>query len=319
MSKRTARKPEKWNAAFAAKLEAMGFRPSWEPVEGSMAGRAVIRGGMANVLRFVDATKKTLPEARNNPGIGAHIHQAGDVSFKGGTPESLRRDLEGAISMDRFNAARAKLAKNGLLQKLQTRVAEVVPKRKRFNSEHDGEWSYDRRWEITPFQATCKAAAPAPVIEINCDFSISCHATASAIDAYGALVWAISDILENAGLRTRIIQHEAGTRVRASDGYGSKGLESLIELELKSPEQYVAPSLLAAAFQSNFFRRPIFSLITACAELGDAAVAYGLGSCVQRSPAVKFADGVLYLSPDVRDGHTPEIEKAILEAIGVPV
>lgn len=233
-----------------------------------------------------------------------------ESDFKGGTAQDLKTALKGGVDMAVFLEKRNEFAKSGLLDKLRVALANVTPRRARVMSEHDGEWMYDRRWEIQPFQATTKVPGMGRTVDVQCDFSINASANADSINRYGAMVWAISDLIEQAGITTRILYTTSGART-CSEGQVSQR----IILEIKKPGQYLAPNMLAGVCTANFFRRAGFAFIGLSANLHKRAPAWSLGSAVEEKRRIAFSEGKLVLSPSSVHATNDEIEQAILQTI----
>jgi hypothetical protein len=307
------------NTELVKQLNDMGFsiNTSAKAIPGGSAGKTIeVSGRLASVLSLCEAAREgrlALKESYNKgearSQLGANRPEEWD-SWKEGSLESLEKNLAGEIDLSGHMIERAKLEKTALIQKLQTLSQDLNPRRKRRFSEHDGEWSYDRRYEIEPFQATYRAASPTRILEIEAHFSIAAFTGAREINRYGAIIWAINDLIEKAGVQTRIVG-----RWHTSNITDDCSRDSNIEIEVKKPGQYVAPTLIATCFSSNFFRRAIFALdVASCDADGKRASCY-LGQPIQQPKAIHFSKGVLTLSPKVMGGITPEMEAEILKAV----
>lgn len=234
------------------------------------------------------------------------------IEFKGGTHQELVDAMEGRIDMTPFLEAREKLEKSGLLRNLQAEVQKAIPKRKRFVSEHDGEWDLDRKWEISPFMNTTRALSPGRVIEIDASFSISAWTKSEAIDKYGAFVWAISDLIEQAGYKTRVTWFNLCQGVDKRRSFGNR-----LEIEVKKPDAYMSPSVLAAAFKANFFRRVGFAMLALTADVGSGEADCGLGSPIAEREPIRYDKGRIVVGPDSPQVDAATIEKVILDALGM--
>ncbi len=294
-------------STFKASLENLGFMVE---TEGKKSTKIV--GRLGNVLKFVDDSKRVADFARPaNRRMTKDITSNERNDFVGGSSEELLGSLLGRIDMKPFEAARVRLQQTGLIQKLQTKSQRIRPRRARVFSDIDGDWDYSRRYETQPFVGVTKVLTPVKTITIEVHFSISCNATQTDIDRYGAMAWAISQVIEKSGIQTRIVWILEGTHLTES---GKKDF-GRVEIELKKAGQYLAPSLLAAAMKANFFRRVGFAFLTASAELLDGTVSYSLGRCQEYPKPIEFKDGVLHISPDSAKGYHDEIEREVLKAI----
>lgn len=310
------------NQALRGEMEALGFRVDCykNPEKGQGEGENVVSlaSGMGGVLRMIDAVRagalsnignqsKTLGYFTESPHEDGYERRE---SFSGGTVSMLERDLAGGIDMAPFKAQKEKLARSGLQEKLQTKIANVVPRRRRAMSEHDGEWDFGRRWDLKPFAATQKALSSGRIVDVICHFAVNCKAKAHDINSYGAMAWAISDLIETCGVATRIV---CSYSVRGVDS--EKQVNSQIEIEIKKAGQYIAPNMVAAAFQANFFRRAVFGLLTLSCDLQNQGVSYGLGWPNEDFPRLKYSDGKLEMSTHVTYAGTEELEAAIIETV----
>lgn len=295
------------NQELAEAMEGLGFsikrrkRGSYNFFDVNMS--------MSGIRKYMEAQKRGKLPGHLNLGPKEYIWgNEQNSSFVGGTAHDLVEQLNGKLDMGPLLKEREKFAKAGLAQKLQTKIAELNPRRRRFLSEHDGEWSYDRRWEITPFQATTKMPSPGKTLEIICFSDFSGYASAEDINRYGAMAWAISDLIEQAGISTRIEAWYGAQNV-------GQGVDGEIHLEVKKAGQYIGPSALASTFQAVFFRRAMFSVMASIAHLDGKPHSSGLGQALQAPHRIKFEAGRLIISPMVHVATNDEIEREILAAI----
>lgn len=293
------------NKTMIQKLEGAGYRI--DVGEEKIRTTCTLNSMLATLEDF-----KGLPFAHTANRYSAHRSMISDDYWreKGGTAQALKDALAGKQDMGPFEAARLKLAGSGLLDRLQTHAADVSPRRKRRMSEHDGELDLARIYEIQPFYATHKTLQTDRTIELVCNFSISGFARPESIDEYGALVWSIADVIEAAGIKTRIILFEDGKEV---DRRQRLVLEQAFIL--KEPWEYLPPSLLATAFSANFYRRAVFAMIAIGCDAYGYEVSEGLGKPIKRELPVQFSDGKLHLSPHALIGYSAEIESQVMSAI----
>lgn len=294
------------NQKLAEQLHELGFE-----VSNSKENIVDIKSNLGAVFEMMQAVQANeLENDKNRERTQRYFKGKSDNGddWTGGSVADLKRDLSGGIDMEPFLKEKQKLASSGLQDKLKTKIAHVIPRRKRSTSEYDGEWTPDRQWEIKPFMSTTKMLSSGRVIDVICHFGVSASSDADEINAYGALVWAISDLIEASGVQTRITS-------RYSCRNTGPSVDTEIEIEVKKPGQYIAPNLVAAVFQSNFFRRPVFALMNLACDLQNATSNFGLGSPKQNSTRIAYADGAITLSPNVRHAGAEEIENIIIEAV----
>ena len=272
--------------------------------------RVTIEARLSHCLRFLQDRRK-LPwmESGWKDVVEDDSHQR--VEWAGGSLSTLMEGLEGKIDMGPFNKAYQSFSDGKLSRELQHKVQDCIPKRKRRFSEHDGEWNYDRRWEVCAFQATHKVLTPARVVKIIADFSASCQAEGSAIDKYGAMVWAVSQLIEKCGIQTEIVYQNNSNCIDSGRSWSNQNT-----IELKKPGQYLAPSLLAGCFRSVFFRRFGIGLIEAAANCAGRNAAYGRGKPKEQPHPVQYLKpDTLHLSPNAATGYDNELKDALLRAI----
>lgn len=277
---------------------------------------SVIRGTLNSVLQASEELERLPWDSKSNRERATHDlkdRSSDGVRFRGGHYKQLQDDLNGLVDMGPFDRERRKLVESGLLGKLQTATEETTPRRKRRMSEHDGELDLARIYEIQPFYATHKVRSEERSIEIVANFSISAYANAEEIDAYGALVWALADIIENAGIRTRVVYRQRGRGIDKD----TRTLGMLQEFVLKEPWEYLPPSLLAATFTTRFYRRMSFAFIPLLADMACKTVFDSLGNAIAETSPIVFTDGKLILGPDAKAGMTDQIREQVMAAIGL--
>jgi hypothetical protein len=233
-----------------------------------------------------------------------------DEEWCGGSTRDLLDDLEGRIDMRPFEKAREKFERSNLAKRLQERFEKCQPRRQRVKSEYDGEFNESRRWDIAPFDGIKKAPGFGRAIDVVVYGSVACTTSADELNRYGNLVWTLIDIIEKAGVNARVV-----TRYQQSGFLSGAGGKLTIDVESKKSGEYIAPSLLAATFKSNFFRRAIFQQICMGADVVNSQVSYGLGTPQDVSEKIQFKDGQLILSPEVRNAGFEQIERELLKVI----
>ena len=311
------------NASFAAALSGTGMHLTKYTMP-DKSNRDFIRiettpAQIAEMMQVIRADNFETECGSEAPKVKAELLGKEDSEWKGGSYSALLGWLSGEIDLSEYLKERAKLQKSGFDRKLREKIAMVSPRRKRFNSEHDGEWSLDRKWDSSPFQATRKALGAGRTLDIVVNCCASGGVSAEQIDRFGVSVWAVSDLIEASGIQTRIVARYAGH----SFGTNSKGksIDGEILVRLKDPTQFVTPMRLAACFKTAFFRRPIFSLFAGFANLENGKVAHGLGSPDHGGYPIKFLpdEGKLTMSIGTMDVDANDMEREILSAIDATV
>jgi hypothetical protein len=226
-------------------------------------------------------------------------------SFAGGTWD----DVTSLKNMDSFKKTLAEFQKNKLEEKVKARI-DFSPKRKRSLSEHDGDWDFDKQWDIKPFSNSQKEMLPINVVDINVDMSISANMDAEAINKYGALVWSVIQIIESIGIQANIYV------INECTGISNKS-DDRIQLCIKKAGEYISPISLATCFQSVFFRRAIFTGIVFAAEHYNEEVYGSLGSpkVAKTDKYILFEKGSIFTRPG-GSFSAKEVEESVLQMLG---
>lgn len=236
-----------------------------------------------------------------------------DTEWIGGTVKQLKDSLKGKMKMASFKAAEEKFKNTDIGKKLVTATTQLQTKRTRRFCDQDGEWSYDRRWEMTPFQKAIKTHQPHQTLHIRVHFGMSGAVKPETINEFGACMWALTDLIEKTGFKVKI------TYVKQNQN-SMPGGDSEMEILLKDYGQYLAPSLLAACFTSNFYRRIMFTMITLCADAAGKLPHKGLGNPVGYDKRIEFENGEINIYPAMiyagMTGWGTDAETALLAALG---
>lgn len=294
----------------AKELEACGMTAGWDKEK----KRASIRGGLNDLLKFTGKIEKgeVKWQYSHNKSKAHEEVTDGNSSWKGGSLSELKDELAGKKDMTAQELEKERIMRSDLLEKVMTAMQQCSPKRRRSLDEHEGDWDMDRRWEIKPFNRSRRETVVNKVVDMECHFCVNGGVDSEELDKYGALIWAVSDIVEKAGIRTRV------TLVIKGKHSGSKGSSETLEVEVKRPDEYVMPQLIAAAFTTNFFRRMGFALVVASADVAEQKVAYGLGRADSPNVVAEFTEGKLVLSDSLMDYGKEGYEKlgkALYQAI----
>lgn len=225
-------------------------------------------------------------------------------------------DLFKMPDMRLYEETRKKLEKSNVMKKV-VQKNNLVKRRKRSFSEHEGEWSMDRRWEIKPFSTATRLPTPVKFVDIYCYFNIHCGVGADEITRYGIALWAMNTVLETAGINTRVFYVQNANNV-AEPGRNpgcDKRVHTNIKILLKEPSKYISPSALAKCLTSNFYRRVILSTMVAAVDKANQNHADGLGQPKWDNKVIEFKKGELHVYPDVLNAGEINIEKALLDVI----
>lgn len=288
----------------------------------------VLAPSIQSVFDTWEAVRKYHGEAQSFPEItGAHNIQYTKESVK---DSAERKSFTGANCLTVIDAFRymrfdktpfleARKSLAPMVRAIETMDVLKAKRRKRFASEHDGEYDFDRQWERSPFLATrIENSGSMSVIDVNCDFTISGGISHSSIAEYGAICWAVIDLLETAGFRCNVfITAEINNSGDTPIGKGVKKMQNRkIKILLKSAEEYIDTMNLARCFTPWFFRRCIFAFWCVFAESTGYDIDYGLGSCIAQFPSAKR--GEINLAPELiqwRELKTEKLSNFIKTAI----
>lgn len=284
--------------------------------------QVTLTGRLNGVLKVINhfntqsAVRKVVKVDRNVNRIFQDFSlENGDRSdeFCGGSKQNLIDDLNGKVNMKNFEKAAQKFANSNLSKKLKEQFLQCQPRRMRNKSEYDGEFNESRRYDIAPFDGIKKAPGFGRAIDVILFCSVSCQVRSEELNAYGAMAWALVELIEQCGINARVLlkYKQSNFLAEARDG------ELTINVEAKKEGEYLAPSLLATALKSNFYRRPIFTFIAMGAECLDEKVSSSLGRPHDLEKKIEFKDGQLIIGPNVRNAGFSEIETELLKAVAV--
>lgn len=246
----------------------------------------------------------------NTERIHKYRNMRSDDGFSGGTT----KDFQSAPDMNPFLKAKEKILASQLDRKINDAIG-YKPKRKRTNDEYDGDWSYDRQWDMKPFNRAFKLPIPNRFVTIDVDYSISARTDATAINEYGATVWAIVQILEDLGINVEVQISTKGRNMFYTTASQRKAVSNYSTFEIKKSTEYISPQALASVFRSVFYRIGMFATWIIEGDKHGLQADVGLG---QPEPMefnhVKYDKGVLYIAPDVHP-KSDAIQKAIIEIV----
>lgn len=267
-----------------------------------------VTGSYRDLLKDIETFRKEpLKKTRNRTEFNrfATNDDYSHTSFAGGTWE----DVTNLKNMENFKKQLEAFKKNKLEEKITTKI-DYSPKRRRYLSEHDGDYDHDKRWEIKSFNNSKKELLPITVIDVNVDMSISADTGSDEINKYGALVWSIIQLIESLGIQANI--NIINDSINSYDGGGNITLTYCI----KKAGEYISPIALATTFQSVFYRRAIFSGMVLAADNFNKEIAYGLGRprTLRTNKHIWFENGAIF----TRSGglfNAKEVEDSILKMV----
>lgn len=262
--------------------------------------------GTYELWSSVEKLKSSLHEI--NLGHVEHaIEDQDNGGWRGGTASAVRDAFNGKFDTARFRAAQEKL--KGLIV-VPTLDAMTAKKRTRFLSEYDGEYDFDRRYDLTPFNATrIERGGVVRTLDIDVEFCFNAGVSAQSISEYGALAWSIVDIVERAGIQVNLrlvmpIQHDG--IVHDENAEYSKIKTAVNYISLKKSGEYVETMTLARCFTSMFFRRCTFVLDCIVEQARGRDTDSGLGYPVNTGKS-SAERGRLYIGTEAIGGATHRI------------
>lgn len=306
------------NEPAAKQMRDLGFR-----VSELAAGGVHIEGNVSDLSRFIEWIEADREEAKHLKALripsakrAVELMFDADTHFIGGSYDSFKRSLRGDLNMEPFHKAKDDLRKTGFAERLRDKIEYLVPKRARVTSEHDGDWSFDRRWEISPFESTSRRTGAGRTVKLTANLCVSCGVSAEKINKFATLVWAVSEVLEDCGIQTEVITRYFTRNVTSTLINGKYGSE-VLEIQAKSADQYIHPTILAALCKSQVYRRAMFAMSCVSAGIQGSAVASGLGRPDNGGFPVKWvnADGRLYMNAETLTGSTEQLEAEILASV----
>jgi hypothetical protein len=294
-------------------LPALGFSSTLK------GGLVTFTGAYTGARRLFDLCGQSSTEiefAVKHNGEKAREYIAQDSNaWCGGTRSGLVSDLSGKKDLTAAKEAKRKLESSGFVSALDLAVAEVIPRRGRIFSDEEGDWMMERKWEITPFMRMVKAKTATNVLDLDVVFDANGGTSAKILDQYGSIIWSVIDILEARGICCRvkyIMDSLNGIR-----GKSSGSVSSLVEIVVKEPGEYLAPNLMAAVFQTNFFRRLGFVLLVTAADSQKLETTDGLGSARSYQEVIKVSPGKMMLTPGILESGSvaKDIQNKLIECL----
>lgn len=203
-----------------------------------------------------------------------------DVSFKGGTYQDLFKD----VVIDTKQQLDAKPAQN------------FVNKRKRFLSEHDGDYVHERRYDINFMEsARREKVAGNNLIKIKAVSGYQSDISFKQIDQYAREICELVNYFESQGRTVELDLH-----------YNKKNLwldseKILIDIKVKRPDQYLSKADIYRAFSALFHRSIGFASFCACAEIAESDVSSGMGFSVVHNNRVTVTDSEIIIHGLTKD------------------
>jgi len=190
----------------------------------------------------------------------------------------------------------------------------MVSRRRRSLSEHDGDWDYDRRWDIKQFQVARRQPTQVRIVNIAFSFSIACGVAPSTIDEFGRTIWAIVQSLEEMGYNCNVDAWVPLDTV-ARGGSGKFTSSKAFKYNIKNSQSYVERSILARVLSSPFYRQALFTNWILDADRDAATASEGLGYVRTIDIAAQYEDPSKVIALQLNDpvSTTSETVSQVLE------
>lgn len=232
--------------------------------------------------------------------------------FAGGTFQDL---ISWDTDFSQFNDTLKKISQDKLWQQVQKRLGETTT-RKRAKSEHDGEWSYDNRFDIKPFYRRTQSKQVTRIVRLYAESGFSFDVSTKTINAYGAFVAAVINMLEKHGVMVDFyIRYTSKNFIEPARSNPPQSF-LFIEMKVKSSDEYLPPQKILKAISSNWYRRAGFCSIVLAAEAINKTATIGLGPPWQYGkPWARHNNNLyIYSVPDYTEQH--RITESLLELVG---
>lgn len=248
-----------------------------------------------------------LQETNSNAKSFDHHLYEGDDDFKGGSFDQL---IEPHSDFSFYHDMMKEISDNKLWKSIIHRFDKQMVRR-RSRSEHDGEWDYDKRFDVQPFQRREKKKEVVRNVKLVMEGSFSCGVSAETLNRYGSFVSAVISLLEKNGVLVEVYTCYTTDHVSQS-GKNAKSL-----FKIKKADEYLPVSQILKAMSAVWYRRVVFGLIVSHAELHKEHHDYGLGRPHQWGKVWEVKNKTLhiYSVPSFEDQHS--IIQKLCEVIGV--
>lgn len=189
-----------------------------------------------------------------------------------------------------FNKFQDRLRALGVWNKLKTNFAQKNVRR-RVRDAYDGEFDFDKRFDLTPFTRRGLLPNAHKAIKLNISFSFHFGIGSSTITEFGAFAAAIANILENHGIGVEL---NIFNMLNGLFEYYSSDLH-VTWAKVKRYDEYLPPQMILQVFNSNFYRRAIFFALMTQADLFGKECQENLGSPASAKDALEFKGNEIYI------------------------
>lgn len=179
----------------------------------------------------------------------------------------------------------------------------LVNKRKRFLSEHDGDYVHDRRYDINFMESARREKIQGSnLIKINACASFSAKIKSGQINEYAKEICELVNYFEAQGRSVELNMTYKMNRIFNNAPFITA------HITIKQPDKYLSKADIYRAFSSVFFRHVGFSVITTLAEIHNQDVDSGLGVPVVQEGKIEITDNEINIH-----GLTLDLVKKVKE------
>lgn len=233
----------------------------------------------------------------------------GDNSWVGGRFEDV---LKPHSDFDDYHQALKKIQGDKLWREVVTAMGETM-QRRRVRSEYDGDFDYDKRWDVEPYQERSKKPLSTRIVKLTVESSFSASVKSQTINAFAGFVGAVITLLEQSGILVELKVNDTGTNFLDN----GKNCAFCISLNVKKADEYLPPAQVMKALSSVWYRRAIFGLICANAQNLRSEVSDGLGSPFRFGVPWERKDNELFIYSVPDFGAQHKIVESLTELLGV--
>lgn len=280
------------------------FPGTWKIRKNAKMGGRSFEVGTYHKVTFVDLMAwyrtrplenlQTLPSVSGNMRrFNKEVYQEGDEKWKGGSYSDLYKP---STDLTPVRRAEEKIKAEKIWKRVATTFAEASS-RKRVRSAYDGEFDFDKRWDVEPFTRRQIAKRSTRIVKLYIQLSFSCSMSAEKINEYGAFVTAIISLLEKSGVLVEV----HCLSMTEDNSPGQLGISSIL---IKKADEYLPLQSILKVFSANFFRRVLFGLVIAHADALKCDVDYFLGKPYAHGKVWEIRDKdklCIYSVPEIKE------------------
>lgn len=256
---------------------------------------------------------KYLKLSENRQNFKKHIfsNEPEDIEFKGGRYEELFSDR----SINEYEKIKKELKNNEFFKKIQEKLIKQN-KRRRVFTDKDGDFDYDRRFDITPFSSVIKQKVNKRVVDFNIHTGFSCAVDEKIINKYAAIVCVLNDIFNTFGVSTNIYNIKTTNNITKYGMFVGNPPNITVKIKIKDSNTYSTTQTILKNIDSIFYRRAMFSLTILGADYVDKEVSIGLGNPKIYEKNFEFKSGEIHIYSGFHaDNHMDGFFKQLYENI----